>query len=73
VQRKAKDFSEQLTRLDHMPFGPEKEELVKQTKAELGNLSISAVVKSEFRTKLEGIFKKILAQQVRSVETSLWY
>jgi alanyl-tRNA synthetase len=63
VQREAKEFSEQLDRLDHMPFSTEKEELVKQTKVELNQLSISAIVKSQMRTQFEGIAKKILAQQ----------
>ena len=58
-------FSEELTRLDEMSFSPEKEELAKQTKAELGQLAISAIVKSQFRAKHEGIVKKIVAQQVR--------
>jgi hypothetical protein len=53
-----------------MSFSQEKEELAKQTKVELGQLSISAVVKSQFRAKHEGIVKKILAQQVRAVRAN---
>jgi hypothetical protein len=49
-----------------MPFSSEKEELLKQTKVDMGQLSISAVVKAQFRTKHDGIAKKILSQQVRA-------
>jgi alanyl-tRNA synthetase len=64
VQRKANDFSEQLDRLDQMPLGPEKEELAKRIKFELDITAISAIVKTEFRTKCESIAKKIIAAQV---------
>jgi alanyl-tRNA synthetase len=64
VQRKAKEFSEQLDRLDQMPLGPEKEDLAKHIKVELDKTSISAIVKTEFRTKCDNIGKKIIAAQV---------
>jgi alanyl-tRNA synthetase len=72
VQRKANEFSERLDRLDQMPFGPEKEELAKQTKVELNQISVSAIAKTQFRTKYEGIAKKILAVQVCTPQSEPW-
>jgi alanyl-tRNA synthetase len=63
VQRVAEEFSEYLTALEKMPFGPEKEQKVKETNLNLNNLSISAVRKAEFRERFAKIHKQILEQQ----------
>jgi alanyl-tRNA synthetase len=63
VQRVADEFSERLTLLERLPFGPEKEQEVKSTSLDLNNLSISAVRKGEFRDRFAKIHKQILDQQ----------
>jgi alanyl-tRNA synthetase len=63
VQRVAEEFSERLSQLEKMPFGPEKEQNVKATSLDLNNLSISAVRKGEFRDRFAKIHKQILEQQ----------
>ncbi len=63
VQRVAEEFSEHLTQLEKMPFGPAKEQKAKSTNLELNNLSISAVRKGEFRDRFAKIHKQVLDQQ----------
>ncbi len=64
AQRKAKEFVGELGRLEQMPFSPQMEEMAKQCKSSLDQLQVSALDKSRFRARYEGIAKKILAQQV---------
>ncbi|KAJ9648605.1 Alanine--tRNA ligase [Coniosporium tulheliwenetii] len=63
VQRVAAEFSDQLAKLEKMPFSAEKEQQAKETQMQLNKLSISAVTKSQFRTRNEKIQKSILAEQ----------
>ncbi|KAJ4526104.1 Alanine--tRNA ligase [Exophiala dermatitidis] len=63
VQRVADEFEQKLTKLENMPFGPEKEQEVKATQSELDNLSISALKKSQFRDRFTKISKQVLDHQ----------
>ena len=66
AQRLAGEFSDRLTRLEKMPFGPEKEQLVKNTQGELNELSISTITKSSFKDRFANIHKQVLdAQKAR--------
>jgi alanyl-tRNA synthetase len=71
AQRKAKEFAGEFGRLEQMPFSAEKEEMAKQCKSTLDQLQVSALDKSRFRVRYEGIAKKILAQQVCRLAVSL--
>ena len=63
VQRVAEEFAERLDKLDKLPLSPTKEQNVKAMSLELNNLSISAVKKSELRTKFAKIHKEVLDAQ----------
>ena len=63
VQRQASDYSSQLDRLDRTFHGPEKEQLAKQTQAELNDANISAVVKTKLKERMAKIAKSILEEQ----------
>ncbi|KAL9130509.1 MAG: hypothetical protein Q9217_001329 [Psora testacea] len=57
VQRLASDFSDRLGTLERMPYGPDKEQEVKTTQADLNQLSISAITKSKFRDRFAKVVK----------------
>ena len=63
VQRAADEFSEQLSRLEKMTHGQEKEREVKNTQNDLNQLSISAVTKSKLRDRLAKVVKQQLDEQ----------
>ncbi len=63
AQRVASSFSDHLSTLEKMPFGPEKEQSVKQTQTDLNELNISAITKSELRTRFAKIHKDVLEAQ----------
>ncbi|KAI1627421.1 alanyl-tRNA synthetase [Exophiala viscosa] len=63
VQQVAEEFSEKLKKLEGMPFSASKESEAKTIQAELNNLSISAVKKSQFRERMAKISKEVLDQQ----------
>ncbi|PYH46703.1 alanine--tRNA ligase [Aspergillus saccharolyticus JOP 1030-1] len=63
VQRLAEDFGKRLDRLEAMPLGSDKEKDAKQIQAELNQLSISALQKSNFRERFARINKQILDEQ----------
>lgn len=63
VQRLAKEFEQRLERLDGMPMGPPKEQEAKQVQADLSQLSISAVKKTQLRERFNTTNKKILDGQ----------
>ena len=63
VQRDAKLFEEKLGELEKLPFGPGKEQRVKQAQTELNELSISTLKKNELRKRLEKFTKDILNEQ----------
>ncbi|MCJ1269391.1 Alanine--tRNA ligase [Lobaria immixta] len=63
VQRIAEDFSEQLSHLEKMSHGQEREQEVKNTQNILNQLSISAITKSKFRDRLAKVVKQQLDEQ----------
>lgn len=63
VQREAAEFSKRVDELDALPFGPEKEDKVKQAQAELNGLVVSAVTKDELRTKFAKVSKSVVDEQ----------
>ena len=63
AQRTAAEFEEQIVRLEKMPHSPEKEENAKQTQAQLNSLTISALAKSELRSRLTKTIKDMLDHQ----------
>lgn len=63
VQRLAKDFAVRLQQLEKLPFGPEKEEQVKRTGVELGQLTLSVLEKEELRTTYAKIQKSVVDEQ----------
>lgn len=63
VQRVATEFGERLSRLERMPHGPEKEQEVKTTTADLNQLFISWITKSRFRDQFAKIVKAQLDEQ----------
>lgn len=63
VQRDADLFEEKLGELEKIPFGPQKEQRVKQTQIELNELSISTLKKAALRKRFEKITKDILNEQ----------
>ncbi|KAF2754107.1 alanyl-tRNA synthetase-like protein [Pseudovirgaria hyperparasitica] len=71
VQRLADEFATTLTALEKMPFGPDKERRAKATQKELDMLDISAVRKSEFRTRFAAVGKAILDEQKAAAKAEL--
>ncbi|KAH8196292.1 hypothetical protein TruAng_009540 [Truncatella angustata] len=63
VQRKAAEFSERIAEIDALPYGPEKEDKVKQAQAELNGLVVSAVRKDELKTKFGKVSKSVVDEQ----------
>lgn len=63
VERVADAFAAKLETLAKMPYSVQKEQEAKQTQVELNNLSISAVRKSQFRTRFNQVNKEIVDQQ----------
>ena len=63
AQRTANLFSDHLTTLSHMAHGPEKEQAVKDTQADLNKLTISTLTKSELRDRFGKIHKEMVEAQ----------
>jgi alanyl-tRNA synthetase len=63
VQRIANEFSKRITELEKMSHGPEKEAEVKATQNELNQLTISALIKEELKTRFSKIQKDLLDEQ----------
>lgn len=63
VQRLAKDFGARLQELEKLPFGPEKEEQVKRTGVELGQLTLSVLEKEDLRQTFAKIQKVVVDEQ----------
>lgn len=60
---KAGEFESQLSRLEKLPFSPEKEAEAKKMQTELNQLTISALTKNQFRERFAKIQKSILDEQ----------
>ena len=63
VQRVAEEFSKQLSHLEKMSHGQEREQEVKNTQNILNQLSISAITKSKLRDRLAKVIKQQLDEQ----------
>jgi alanyl-tRNA synthetase len=63
VQRQAEEFSSRLKVLEDMSHGPEKEQEVKITQAELNGLKISVITKEKFKTRFAKVQKEVLDEQ----------
>ncbi|KAF2013404.1 alanyl-tRNA synthetase-like protein [Aaosphaeria arxii CBS 175.79] len=63
VQRLASEFEQQLTRLEKLKFGAEKEAEAKKLQVQLNQLTISAITKNQFRDRFAKILKSILDEQ----------
>ncbi|KAH7321270.1 alanyl-tRNA synthetase [Stachybotrys elegans] len=63
VQRQADEFKTRLDELDAMPFGLEKETLVKVVSQELSQLVISTITKEEFTKRFQAISTAIVNEQ----------
>lgn len=63
VQRLAREFAGRLAQLEKLSFGPEKEEQVKRTGVELGQLTLSVLEKEELRTTFAKIQKSVVDEQ----------
>ena len=63
VQRIAKEFDTRLTALEKMAHGHEKDQEIKTMKTDLPQLSISAIVKSNFRDRFGKVEKAQLDEQ----------
>ncbi|MCJ1468967.1 Alanine--tRNA ligase [Pseudocyphellaria aurata] len=63
VQRVAEEFEKQLSHLERMSHGQEREQEVKNTQNDLNQLSISAIRKSKFRDRLAKVVKLQLDEQ----------
>ncbi|KAH3671575.1 hypothetical protein OGAPHI_000278 [Ogataea philodendri] len=59
VQRVAREFDEQLTQIEKMPFGESKEKKLKETSTKLGQLSISVIEKAQLKEKFAKIDKAV--------------
>jgi alanyl-tRNA synthetase len=65
AQRKAEVFSEKITQLDGMPFGPEKETAVKAASVELSSLEISTITAHALQERFAKVHKDVLDEQKR--------
>ncbi|KAB8596100.1 hypothetical protein FH972_025809 [Carpinus fangiana] len=63
AQRQAGEFDVDLTRLEMMPHGAEKEQLAKQSSQRLNELSVSALKKTAFKERLTKVTKQIVDEQ----------
>ncbi|KAI1857155.1 hypothetical protein JX265_011356 [Neoarthrinium moseri] len=63
VQREAAEFGKRIDEIEALAFGPEKEDKVKQTQAELNGLVVSAVSKEELRTRFAKVSKSVVEEQ----------
>lgn len=63
VQRVADEFEKRIKALEKMPPGASKEVQIKQTQADLNNLYISAVKKSQLKERFVKIHKQMLDDQ----------
>lgn len=63
IQRLAKEFGEELTQLEKMPFSPAKEQRAKEVTLRLNQLDISAITKATLKKQHEKITKSIVDQQ----------
>lgn len=63
VQRLAREFAGRLSQLEKLPFGPEKEEQVKRTGVDLGQLTLSVLEKEELQTTFAKIHKSVVDEQ----------
>ncbi|KAK5287800.1 Alanine--tRNA ligase, partial [Cryomyces antarcticus] len=63
VQREAEAFSEQLTQLERMANGSEKEALARRVQVQLNELSVSTLAKSKLKEHFAKITKSILDHQ----------
>ena len=68
VQRHASEYASQLDRLDKTAYGPEKEQEVRKTQAELNGATISAITKTKLKEKMTKIAKSILDEQKAAVK-----
>ncbi|KAF2278103.1 alanyl-tRNA synthetase-like protein [Westerdykella ornata] len=68
VQRQAKEFEQELSRLERMSFSPEKEAEAKKLQVQLNQLSISAITKARFRDRFAAISKGILDEQKKAAK-----
>lgn len=63
VQRDAALFSDKITALAALPYGPEKETKIKATNNELDRLVISTVTKDELSKRFKKIVDEVIAEQ----------
>lgn len=63
VQRLAEDWDKQVTQLEKLQYGPEKEAKTKELQAELARLEISAITKTKLRDRVAKVVKEALDQQ----------
>lgn len=63
VQRLAREFAGRLQELEKLPFGPEKEEQVKRTGVELGQLTLSVLEKEELKNTFAKTQKSVVDEQ----------
>lgn len=59
----ADSLAQEITALEEMPFGPEKEVAIKKTTLELNNIVISAITKEELRTRFNKVVKTVVDEQ----------
>ena len=62
VKRVALEFSERLTALEKLPYGPEKEQSIKTTQFDLNQLVVSALTKNKLRDQFATIAKAQLEE-----------
>jgi alanyl-tRNA synthetase len=65
AQREAELFSQKITQLDGMPFGPEKEAAVKAITAELSGLEISALTAHALQQRFDKVRNDVVDEQKR--------
>src|SRR5690606_34746179 len=63
IQQQASEFAKRLDALDKLSSGAEKEAELKKITVDLNQLTISAVTKDAFRTKLTKISQGVLAEK----------
>jgi alanyl-tRNA synthetase len=65
AQRIAEDFDKDIKRLEHLQYGPEQEQLLKQVNSQLEKLQISAVTKAGFKERTTKVRSRIVHARER--------
>jgi alanyl-tRNA synthetase len=71
VQRKAVEMEKRVAELEALPFGPGKEQLLKQTTLDFNQLTISVLTKDALKKRLDVVAAGVLAEQKKRQKEEL--